>query len=420
LLSLFKLLFDHRGLNNAQTFNLRLITLAILFTTFSGAIRKWGVSSGFVGNTFLLVQLLMPIGLFFLLKKNTIKPGSKALLFLYGITLAILAFNPLNQTLYHGVFGIILHGGFWISLFVYLDNSALFPLERLLPLLAVLLLFETGLGLLQYRLPAGHILNKYAFEGSAGSIARVGDAIRVTGTFSYLSGYTAFLMAAGLAVPAIFKLGYSKKFKYPVVLGLLTASMLSGARAAFVVSLFFIVFAVYIDLKRYNPVRGALNVLLFGMVLGSFASQISFVQQAFDNILIRFQSGASTREYNSRTLGVFEEVIHFRGEYPITGLGLGATYQGANAIWGASRYVKLYPGGYEEEPERIVLEGGYLLLFFKLLLLFFLLLKSKIPKGFLLLLFLFQFIGFPIVFNIYNAFYFFVGLAILDRAYRRY
>lgn len=400
-------------------YNLRLLALAILFTTFSGAIRKWVVSSGFVGNIFLLVQLLMPIGLFFLLKKTTIKSGSRALFLLYGITLTILALNPLNQTLYHGLFGIILHGGFWILLFVYLDNSRLFLFERLAPLIVVLLLFETGLGLIQYRLPPGHILNRYAFEGSAGSIARVGDAIRVTGTFSYLSGYTAFLMAAGLLVPALFKMGYSKKFKYPVVLALLTASMLSGARAAFVISLFFVVFAVYLDLKRSNPLRGALNLLIFGLVLGSFASQISFVQQAFNNILIRFQSGVDTTEYNSRTFGVFEEVINFRGEYPITGLGLGATYQGANAIWGASRFIKLYPGGYEEEPERIVLEGGYLLLFFKLLLLFFLLLKSKIPKGFLLLLFAFQFIGFPIVFNIYNAFYLFIGLAILDRAYRR-
>jgi hypothetical protein len=378
------------------------------------------VSSGFVGNIFLLVQLGIPIILFFSLRKQRNKLESQILLFIYLLFLVLFALNPLNPTLYHGILGILLHIGFWLLIIVYLDNDIYFPAERLLPLILFLLLMETTIGFIQYQLPASHFINRYAYESGNSSIAKVGIAVRTTGTFSYLSGYTAFLMLAGLSLVATFKIGYLKLLRYFTVLALFVSSMLSGSRATFIISFFFIFFSFYLELKKLNIIFKIINIIFLSFFFLFIFNKSLFVQKAFDNILIRFKSGISTNEYDARTFGILEEVINFRGEYPITGLGLGATYQGANAIWGESRYVKRYPGGYEEEPERIVLEGGYLLLFFKLLLLFFLLLKSKIPKGFLLLLFLFQFIGFPIVFNIYNAFYFFVGLAILDRAYRRY
>ncbi len=208
--------------------------------------------------------------------------------------------------------------------------------------------------------------------------------------------------------------------KYLTIAGLLVASMLSGSRATFAISLCFVLFAVSIELAKLNLFSRLLNVFFLLSLFVLVFYQSIFVQNAFDNILLRFKSGTATNEYDARTFGILEEVINFRGDNALTGLGLGSTYQGANAVWGISRYVKQYPGGYEEEPERIVLEGGYLLLIFKLGLIFLFFFKTKIPKLFFLFVFAFQFVTFPIVFNVYNAFFFFIGMAVLDRAYRKY
>jgi hypothetical protein len=133
--------------------------------------------------------------------------------------------------------------------------------------------------------------------------------------------------------------------------------------------------------------------------------------------MTRVTGNIASGESSVRTVGVIEEIFNFRGEYPFFGVGLGSTYQGSNKIWGESLFLREY-GGYEEELERIVLEGGFLLLAVKLGLYFYLINRLKIPKFNMLLLLILMFVAVPIVFNVFNAFYFYFGILLTDRAYK--
>ncbi|MCC6459112.1 MAG: hypothetical protein IT260_01500, partial [Saprospiraceae bacterium] len=91
-------------------------------------------------------------------------------------------------------------------------------------------------------------------------------------------------------------------------------------------------------------------------------------------------------------------------------------YQGARALWGESYFVKTY-GGYEEEPERIILEGGFLLFFLRVGMLVLFLKAMRFPLlykcmfGLIILFFTHS------IFNVYNIFFVPLGLSLLDWAY---
>lgn len=413
-----KLLFDSRGLDKYQKWNVRLLAYAIIFTIFSGAIRKWVVSSSALGNLFFLVQLFIPIFLIFCFKGVRLRYFSFFILFIYFVCLFLFALNPLNETIFHGIIGINLHGGLWVLLFIYFDNYKQFPAEKLIPLLVFFVLFEFLVTQWQYQMPYNHFINKYVGDASTQIATMSGRAVRVTGTFSFLSGFTAFLFCSSFLIWALSKLKYSKVITYILAGIVVLGSLQSGSRATFGTIFFIIGISMYVSIKNGNIVRNLVQMILLIFFIGTASYSQEVVRKGVSNFVYRFNGGLATNEYNSRTIGAIEEVINFRGVYPFVGIGLGSTYQGANAIWGESRYAKSYPGGYEEELERIVIEGGYILFFFKLLLLFILFFRSKIPQIFILGIIIMQIMTLPLVFNIYNAFFFFISIILVDRAYR--
>ncbi|HMI68088.1 MAG TPA: hypothetical protein VK517_18725, partial [Cyclobacteriaceae bacterium] len=120
-------------------------------------------------------------------------------------------------------------------------------------------------------------------------------------------------------------------------------------------------------------------------------------------------------ELEARIVGSLVEVLEFQGEYPVYGIGLGSTYQGAISLFGASDYLKEY-GYYESEGGRIVLEGGFILFFLRVILFIVMIRYSYVPplgKIFLFILF----INSMIVFNTYLSVFFILGMIFVDRAY---
>ena len=109
-------------------------------------------------------------------------------------------------------------------------------------------------------------------------------------------------------------------------------------------------------------------------------------------------------------------LLNFKGDYGLFGVGLGSTYQGANALFGVSAAVKEHPVN-EDELDRIVLEGGFILLALKIVLMVLLVRNSCINKLYLSVYLILVILFVPIVFNIYNSIYLFLGLALLDRVY---
>lgn len=395
--------------------NIRLLAFVLLYTLLAGAVRKWVLLGGPLSNILLLGHILLPWLFYFL------APGRKQhyapVLFLFGGVLALMAFNPLNQSLYHGIFGFLLHLGFWLIAFHYLENRHLYPWEKLFGLLLLVFFAEILLGIIQYNLPRTHFINRYAAEGAT-SIAYVGERARVTGTFSYVAGFTSWLFFVNLWV---WNLALQKRpVRLIILLTALTilASLISGARAALAFTLVFALLMFSGIVKRLSAPK-VLAILFLSAAAGiGIYQQSAFVQEAWSNFYSRIEDGIRDQEFGRRTYGVVGEIIDYRGDYPVLGTGLGATYQGARIIWGESYFIKKY-GGFEEEPERIVMEGGYVLFLLRMALLFYFLSQLNLPFLYKCMFAVIIAIFTHSIFNVYNIVFVPLALSLLDRGYNQ-
>lgn len=392
-----------------------LIVFCLFYTVFNGSVRKWLIPGTALSNYLLAGQVFIPWLYYFL------APGSKKhflpmLLGFSGI-LVLLAANPLNLSFFHGFFGIILHLGFFLMGFHYVENSRLYPWQRLQWVLVLIFTIEIVLSIFQYSAPRTHEINRYAAEGIR-HVAYVGEAARVTGTFSYVSGYNAWLFFVSLWIWGLVLRQASSLWVFVLLGFTLFANIISGSRASLAVALVFTTFTVGYMLRISTSIKPYLAFLVIAIAGIWIYKTDVFVQDAWKNFYSRIEDGFTNKEYDRRTIGVIGEVIDFRGKYPLFGTGLGGTYQGARLIWGESHFVQEY-GGYEEEPERIVIEGGFLLFLLRTGIMLYLFHFFRMPffyKAFIA----FYIIFFThIVFNIYNIIFYALGLAFLDWCYRK-
>lgn len=396
-----------------QRYNLRLLVFCMAYTMLAGSVRKWMLQGGVFSNILLLGHILLPWMYYFLAAGTRRKYGRYLLMF--GVVLLLMALNPLNQTVFHGIFGILLHLGFWLIGFHFLENRRLYPWQKLMGFLMFFFLLEIGLGIIQYSLPRDHFINRYAAEGAT-SIAYVGERARVTGTFSYVAGFSSWLFFANLWIWALALRQYSVRLVTVLTALAILASLISGARAVLAFTLVFTFFMYQAALRRTAAVRVVAIFLVGFLVTLAIYQNSTFLQEAWSNFYSRIEDGIRDQEFGRRTYGVLEEIVNYRGENPVFGAGLGATYQGARALWGESYFVKTY-GGYEEEPERIILEGGFILFFLRLGMLVLFLQAMRFPLlykcmfGLIILFFTHS------IFNVYNIFFVPLGLSLLDWAY---
>jgi hypothetical protein len=401
-----------------ETWNTRLLLFILLFTTLSGAVRKWVVPGAAAGNIILFAQLLMPF-VFALL----FRPDPEATrrwhpaLGLLGIVLVALAFNPLNKTVYHGAIGIVIHAGFWLLMLVYIQHRRVMPVERLSAPLLLLCAGQFALSYVQYILPADHVLNKYANEETVYAIAKVGNLIRATGTFSYLSGFGSFVTFVGLAVWGQGAMPQKPWYRWALMGMAILMSLFSGARAIILLTLLFSAFSLLPGWRPGRDAAGIVRTLLIAAAAGWALLQLPLFQLGVTNMQKRFTENIAEGETKGRIVESVAEVIHFRGSYPIAGIGLGCTYQGANALWGTANALEAY-GYYEEEGERILLEGGYVLFVTRLAL--YLLVFSQLagPWPYRAIVLILMLLYTNMAFNTYNTVFFFLGLAYVDRCYR--
>jgi hypothetical protein len=389
------------------------ILFIFLFTTFSGVVRKWILPLGIVNNLVLFFQLLLPL-IFVFLPFNKSKSTLLSIMPIYLLVLILMAFNPLNQSIYHGLLGIILHFGFWYVLSYYLNNRENFKVEKLIPVFVIISIAQIVFAAIQYGLPTDHFLNSYVAETDA--VATVGDSVRVSGTFSYIGGFGAYMIFYTFLMLTIIKIGYAKKnIIFLIALGFFGCFM-SGGRSIIV---FYSVCLLLSLSKNFilillKGLIGWLPVFFIVAILGVGGGIISLVNKSSDNFFERVDNTRESGEQSRRVSGALNDVIDFKGDYQVFGRGLGGTYQGANAIWGESPFITAY-GGYEEEPERIILEGGFCLLFIKLLLWCLFFIDSKINKTLLIVIILIVLVYFIYTFNIFNGIYLLLGLILLDR-----
>jgi hypothetical protein len=402
--------------------HLKFIIFVFLFTTLSGALRKWVISASAISNAVLGVQIIIPFFFFFLkgATKYTYQQRNIILaLMVYLVMLSLMAANPSNYTIFHGIIGFLLHGGFWVAIFTYLRLRKEISIEVLIPLFILVCVGETILGSIQSQLPGDAFINRYAVsEGDGAADAYVGDSVRVTGTFSYVSGYSAFLFFYTFLVCALIKIKYPIPIVITVFFMGLYGCLISGSRGSFLVYL--VTIGIFIGTsinfkENYRLIFGSItSLLVFGLL--NFASGDPLnILDTFGSSVENFEerSDASQEPWSDRAFEAIGQLSNYNGPSPVVGVGLGATYQGANALFGFNPL--LFNVGWEGEAKRIVIEGGWTLLLMRFILLYYLVAKLKfnwIFKSYVVFLLVF---AASIVFNTYSSFYFLLGIMLLDK-----
>jgi hypothetical protein len=400
----------------------RLWFIFFLVTMLGGAIRKWFVASSAAGNIVLLIQMVLPFLMYYLSSPKAKNPFQHyGILGIYFFYLVLQIFNPLQVSIFHGLLGLIVHGMIWIGLFYYLANRDLFNLDMYLKPILILVLGEVILAFIQYSLPQGHFLNKYAHEGSE-NIAIVGDRVRITGTFSYLSGYTAFLLFYPFFVWAlIFKRSPTWLVFSVALAGFITAFM-TGSRSGVFLYFIFVGFALYenYDFKDIAPIIGKLVLpvaIAMAILLSLKGNELGKqVITAYDNFWGRVTGLRERGEESQRLTWDFRYFQGDRFRNPIIGIGTGSTYQGATILFGTSPHAKAF-GYVESEFIKVILEGGFILVLLRLILAW--VFVSQLCFGGKLFKFSLWFAlvyAAPIVFNIHNASFLLLGLIYIDSA----
>ncbi|WP_338875063.1 hypothetical protein WBJ53_05545 [Spirosoma sp. SC4-14] len=405
-------------LKQRQTYNIRLLTIFFLYVTFNGAIRKWILTDGLTANLLLGIQIGMPV-LFALLAKT--KPASyftRVVMGGYSLLLIAMAFNPLAQTPFHGLIGYFLHIGVYLPLLVYMDDREAFPVERMNRLFLIIILIELGLGVIQFMSPANSFINKYVRDTSeSGGVATLYavQRVRITGTYSYIGGLTALFTFFGFWVWGLRLMKASVLLIVTILIACAVIAPMTGSRGLLAM---LVILVGCSFLSTITDVRTVIGLAGLGglFLLISQYIDVSLVEEAYAGINHRIVAHLEDGETEDRVFGQILEIIDFRGAYPLFGTGLGGTYQGAKALFGESIYLQEY-GYYEEEPERIVLEGGFLLFFVRLFLWGLLARRSTIPALFGAILVYLLVFNSATVYNVNVVFYSVMGWIYLDRSY---
>lgn len=404
---------------------LRIILYLFLFTTLSGAIRKWGVDSKVLSNAILGVQLSIPLSFVFF--KNAFhfdytQKNIFVVLLTYIFILLLLAVNPLGATLGHGILGIIVHLGFWLPMFIYIKDPNAFKLEKLIPLLIIFCFAQVILGSIQSTLPSDAWLNRYATtEGEGFADALVGDSVRVSGTFSYISGYGSFMLFYTLLACVLIKIRYQPFVLIPFLAIGYYGCLISGSRGT--TYSYLIIIGMYVltsvNIKANGKlIGGALLVIFVGGFFNFVLQDPLHIYEKFAQSSSNFEerTEGATDNTKGRVFDALDELIYLEFDHDIIGVGLGSTYQGANALFGYNRNLK--GEGFETEFKRIVLEGGYVLLISRLVMFFYLMQFLKGNFFFKLTIFTLSLFVFSIIYNTYNTFFFMLGVALIDRVSR--
>ena len=273
-------------------------------------------------------------------------------------------FNPALPNLFVGILG-------WKAYFFYIPLLYVMPaafdadgeLARFLRRYALLSIPVGLLGLAQFFSPSSSALNTYARGGEAegGYVSTFGTSafVRVTATFSYISGYASYLFATAILILAILSTlqwRFKGNLKVYVALGMTLLGMLmTGSRGpVFTLALLF-PFYWFLAVVRERQGGAIFGRLLLG--LGILAVLLSY---AGAQALTAFEGRAvGSEDAASRFAAPFLAPAKILSDAGPFGYGIGATHQTAVAVThGIAPYSWLNGLVTEVESGRVMLELG--------------------------------------------------------------
>ncbi len=413
-------------ISKAKRYNQTVIIGIFLFTVLNGAIRKWFIDNASINAVFAFLQIPILFVFLFLKSNSSSTKINLNILIIYVLYLIATAFNPLSPGIYHATSGIIIHLGFWLALTLYITKRDNFEIDYLFKLILIVIAAEIILGIMQYASPKDSFINRYAIvaqedETEIGlNIATVGDAVRISGTFSYIAGYVSFILFLQLFN---FSLFYNPKIRkeIPIYLSffIIMLSFLTGSRACtlFVVvsssSFFLWQYKGFKELKLRKYLIQFLLLLIINTGLSDPLNINNAIENSYNNFNRRLEDNAEEGE--GRLILPFQRILNNEFPNKLLGNGLAISYPAIVALKGTSQ-VAIDHWVQDDEISRILLEGGYVLLLLKITLMVVLIHHLKINKIFSTVVFSIVFLYFPLSTNIYNSVFFLLGIIYLDQS----
>ena len=343
------------------------VLAAAVLAVGEGAARKWvfpdqqqyvyflkdallfGAYVGYLGERLMRKRRLLPA-----------HPANPALAF-FAVLVALEAVNPELPSPLVGMFGIRAYLMYVPLMYmvpaVFPDTAALRRFWRWYLLLA---LVPLAIGPLQYTSPLDSELNRYSWSDEPNArpatFGSYDDPIRITGTFSFISGYTTYLLV--ILVVGISLVLFGRRFRTRWALfGYLTLAainlLMTGSRGPFLIlaGALPLLFLVAAQVRGLRAARAALAAIVLIPLLATFLPAM-FSESVGSVFMARVRERDSVIERAVEPLRSFLDASDVAGAF---GYGAGSTHQAAAFLVSDARRVT--PPA-EDEWQRIVLELG--------------------------------------------------------------
>ena len=345
---------------HTKTYQYLLITFYI-WLLLEGIFRKWLLNSLATPLFFIKYIIVIGVSLIFVLNKEKINTKIFSywpwlcFYLLFGVLSIVI--TTINFSIIVGLIGFIVH--FSNILLPFLLVRIIATKEKLLKVFNWLIWISVPLcilGIIQYRLPFENVLNRYVTEAKENDIALVGDSVRITSVFSYISPYGTFLNLVLLIMFFIISAVKNKRkliFYAGIYMLLAINALMTGSRS--LVGICFLETAALIIMFNNFSIsrvfRKFSKAFAIGFVAFLILLQLQIGTKALNNFIERVESN---NDIEGRVLDTTDPFKYAEVAGPF-GYGIGATYQGAFMFSNSTVVIPVY---FEEETERILLELG--------------------------------------------------------------
>jgi hypothetical protein len=343
------------------------VIIALILAVFEGALRKWVLPE--FGQWIYFAKDLLVIGAYVGFwgprvvrrQRRCLWHPANGLLVAFSVLAVLELANPLLPSLLLGVFGIksylIYVPLMYMAPFIFPDVQELGKFWYWYLILAVIPL---ALGVIQFGAPADSVLNRYAWDDEVAPVIATFGSItraRITGTFTYITGYTTYLTLVFLMAMSSAVSEGRKQVRCALygVLGLSLANLfMTGSRGPFLTLGASLVILLALTRHSSSFVRRHVMVTVCVVLplVGLLASNL------FPEALTAFQERAQQNEdLQGRLAEVLYNPVWALAEAGPFGYGLGSAHQARAFVISGDTSDNLPPDA-EGEWERIILEVG--------------------------------------------------------------
>lgn len=338
--------------------------LFLFLLIYDGALRKWVLPGAeqllFIAKDALLLGVLV----YALLNqrrhiKASMQEAVGALFLLYAAWVLLEAGNLNLPSVLVGIWGLKAHLLYAsLILLLPLAFSNLDDLFRwLVKIYPWVVMPVCALAFVQLASPADSFINQSLKGGTEGT-AYFGEEglVRVTGTFSYITGMASFVQATTLLGMGLF-LGGARSRLFLIGLGFALATLpATGSRSVIVVAAASAVIMLFAALaSRLIGTRMAIRIVVVLAILGAISLQTQ------DAAWVALQQRAEQASYDeNRTFTTFTNAFSLSDVAGFFGFGSGSANLGSPALAKGLAPFSWLPAGiyFEEESGRLVLELG--------------------------------------------------------------